>query len=65
MPEAAWRSRAAHAPRGRRLRALARLATRQPLGTAGALIVVALVATAALAPLLAPHGPKEAAFAPY
>lgn len=46
-------------------RVLARFAARQPLGAAGAVIVLALVATAALAPQLAPHGAKEAAFAPY
>ena len=46
-------------------RVLASFAARQPLGAAGAVIVLALVATAALAPQLAPHGAKEAAFAPY
>jgi len=46
-------------------RAVARFVRRQPLGAAGAAIVVALVAAAVLAPALAPHGPKEAAFAPY
>jgi len=46
-------------------RVLGRFAARQPLGAAGAVIVLALVATAALAPQLAPHGAKEAAFAPY
>jgi peptide/nickel transport system permease protein len=40
-------------------------ATRQPLGLGGAVIVLGLVLTAILAPLLAPHGPKDAAFAPY
>ena len=40
-------------------------AVRQPLGAAGALIVLVLLVTALLAPVLAPHGPKEAAFAPY
>jgi peptide/nickel transport system permease protein len=45
--------------------ALSRLLRRQPLGAIGALIVLALVAVAILAPALAPHGPKEAAFAPY
>jgi peptide/nickel transport system permease protein len=44
---------------------MGRLAARQPLGAAGALIVTVLLATALLAPVLAPHGPKEAAFAPY
>jgi peptide/nickel transport system permease protein len=48
-----------------RLRALGRLASRQPLGAAGAVIVLALVLTAVFAPELAPHGAKEAAFAPY
>jgi peptide/nickel transport system permease protein len=46
-------------------RALARLAGRQPLGVAGAVVVVALVAVALLAPWLAPHGPKEAIFTQY
>jgi peptide/nickel transport system permease protein len=46
-------------------RALGRLARRQPLGAAGGLIVLALIAVAVLAPRLAPHGPKEAGFAPY
>ncbi len=44
---------------------LARFVTRQPLGAAGALIVVALVLVAVAAPRLAPHGPKEVSFAPY
>jgi peptide/nickel transport system permease protein len=44
---------------------LARLVTRQPLGTAGALIVLALLLVAVAAPRLAPHGPKEVSFAPY
>jgi peptide/nickel transport system permease protein len=38
---------------------------RQPLGTIGLVIIGVLVATALLAPQLAPHGPKDAAFAPY
>lgn len=42
-----------------------RFAVSQPLGFAGAVIVVILVGTALFAPLLAPHGPKDAAFAPY
>jgi peptide/nickel transport system permease protein len=46
-------------------RALARLAGRQPLGVAGAVVVAALVAVALLAPWLAPHGPKEAIFTRY
>ncbi len=45
--------------------ALGHLLRRQPLGAAGGLIVVALIAVAVLAPRLAPHGPKEASFAPY
>jgi peptide/nickel transport system permease protein len=38
---------------------------RQPLGALGALIMGGLLATAIFAPLLAPHGAKDAAFAPY
>ena len=45
--------------------ALGRLLRRQPLGAAGGLIVLVLIAVAVLAPRLAPHGPKEASFAPY
>jgi len=45
--------------------AAGRLLRRQPLGAAGGLIVLALIAVAVLAPRLAPHGPKEATFAPY
>jgi len=45
--------------------ALGRLLRRQPLGAAGGLIVLALILVALLAPRLAPHGPKDAAFAPY
>ena len=44
---------------------LGRLVRRQPLGMAGGLIVLALIVVAVLAPRLAPHGPKEAGFAPY
>ena len=44
---------------------LGRLLALQPLGAAGAVIVLALVATAAFAPQLAPHGAKETAFSPY
>jgi peptide/nickel transport system permease protein len=44
---------------------LTRFVVRQPLGAAGGLVVLVLVAAAALAPELAPHGPKDAAFAPY
>ncbi len=40
-------------------------ARRQPLGLAGAVIVLVLVVTAILAPALAPHGPKDAAFPQY
>jgi peptide/nickel transport system permease protein len=45
--------------------ALGRLLRRQPLGAAGGVIVLALIVVAVLAPRLAPHGPKEASFAPY
>lgn len=45
--------------------ALGRLLRRQPLGAAGGLIVLVLILVALLAPRLAPHGPKDAAFAPY
>jgi len=45
--------------------ALGQLLRRQPLGAVGGLIVLALIAVAVLAPRLAPHGPKEATFAPY
>jgi peptide/nickel transport system permease protein len=45
--------------------ALGHLLRRQPLGALGGLIVLALIAVAVLAPRLAPHGPKEATFAPY
>jgi peptide/nickel transport system permease protein len=44
---------------------LGRFLLRQPLGAIGALIVLALIATAVFAPRLAPHGPKEATFAQY
>jgi peptide/nickel transport system permease protein len=44
---------------------LGRLIARQPLGTAGGVIVLVLVATAVFAPQLAPHGAKETGFAPY
>jgi len=47
------------------MREARRLAARQPLGIVGAVIVLALVATALLAPGLAPHGAKETGFAPY
>jgi ABC-type dipeptide/oligopeptide/nickel transport system permease subunit len=42
-----------------------RFAARQPLGVAGAVIVGVLVAAAAFAPALAPHGPKDARFGAY
>ncbi len=45
--------------------ALGRLLRRQPLGAAGGVIGLALLAGAGLGPRLAPHGPKEASFAPY
>jgi peptide/nickel transport system permease protein len=45
--------------------ALARFVTGQPLGAAGAVVVLILIAVALFAPVLAPHGPKDAAFAPY
>lgn len=44
---------------------LGRLLRRQPLGAAGGFIVLVLIMVALLAPRLAPHGPKEATFAPY
>jgi peptide/nickel transport system permease protein len=44
---------------------LGRLVLRQPLGAAGGFIVLVLIVVALLAPHLAPHGPKEATFAPY
>ena len=57
----------ARAPGGARgvLHLLGRLAVRQPLGAIGAVIVLVLVVTAILAPQLAPHGAKDAAFAQY
>jgi ABC-type dipeptide/oligopeptide/nickel transport system permease subunit len=44
---------------------LGHLVIRQPLGVAGAVVTLLLVATAVLAPVLAPHGPKETTFAQY
>jgi len=44
---------------------IGRLIREQPLGVAGALVVLGLVCTAILAPTIAPYGPKEAAFLPY
>ncbi|MGH7389730.1 MAG: ABC transporter permease [Candidatus Rokuibacteriota bacterium] len=38
---------------------------RQPMGAIGAVILGVLIATAIFAPQLAPHGPKDAEFAPY
>jgi peptide/nickel transport system permease protein len=49
----------------RLLRALGWFVTRQPLGAAGGLIVLALIATALFAPELAPHGPKNVQFPAY
>ena len=46
-------------------RTLGRFVYRQPLGAAGAVIVLAMIVVAVLAPALAPHGPKETGFAPY
>jgi peptide/nickel transport system permease protein len=46
----------------RLLGALGYFARRQPLGVIGAVIVLALIVTAVLAPRLAPHGPKDADF---
>src|SRR5688572_29756188 len=48
-----------------RLAVLGHLARRQPLGAAGAIVVIVLVAVAVFAPVLAPHGPKDTGFAPY
>ena len=45
--------------------AIGHLVRRQPLGAVGGLIVLALIAVAVLAPRLAPHGAKEATFAPF
>ena len=39
-----------------------RLLRRQPLGVAGAVVVLVLVIVAIFAPALAPHGPKDTAF---
>ena len=44
---------------------LGRIVASQPLGAAGAVIVLALAATAIFADQLAPHGAKETGFAPY
>jgi peptide/nickel transport system permease protein len=45
--------------------AIGHLVRRQPLGAAGGLIVLVLIAVAVLAPRLAPHGAKDASFSPY
>lgn len=42
-----------------------RFVFRQPLGAAGGIVVLGLIVVALLAPTIAPHGPKEAAFSPY
>ncbi len=47
------------------LTVMARFCRRQPLGAIGAILVFLLVMTGILAPLLAPHGPKEASFTAY
>jgi peptide/nickel transport system permease protein len=39
-----------------------RLVRRQPLGVAGAVVVLVLIVAALFAPFLAPHGPKDTAF---
>ena len=44
---------------------IGRLVRRQPMGAAGGLIVLVLIAVAVLAPRLAPHGAKDASFSPY
>lgn len=48
-----------------RLDQLQWFAARQPLGLIGAVIIAALVVTAVFAAYLAPHGAKDASFAPY
>lgn len=58
-------ARPAHPLRLTGLGRAARFVRRQPLGAAGAVIVLLLVAMALWAPRIAPHGPKEVAFAPY
>ncbi len=52
-------------PRRGRLDRLRWFFVHQPLGAAGALVVLVLIVTAVFAPALAPHGPKDAAFATY
>jgi peptide/nickel transport system permease protein len=44
---------------------IGRLVREQPLGVAGAAVVLGLVGTAIFAPAIAPYGPKDAAFLPY
>jgi peptide/nickel transport system permease protein len=56
------RAGAARAGLGERLRWFV---VRQPLGAAGAVVVFALIVAAIFAPVLAPHGPKDAAFATF
>ena len=45
--------------------AVGRFVRGQPLGAAGAVVVLTLIVVALLAPRLAPHGPKETGFATY
>lgn len=52
-------------PTRRLAHGLGRFAVRQPLGAIGGVIVLVLAATAILAPQLAPHGAKDAAFTQY
>jgi peptide/nickel transport system permease protein len=52
-------------PEATPLARLGRVVAGQPLGAAGAVIVLALAATAIFADQLAPHGAKETGFAPY
>ena len=47
------------------LTTITRFCRRQPLGAVGGVLVLLLVVTGILAPVLAPHGPKEASFAAY
>jgi peptide/nickel transport system permease protein len=44
---------------------IARLLRRQPLGAAGAVVVLVMVVAALFAPWLAPYGPKDATFTQY
>jgi peptide/nickel transport system permease protein len=52
-------------PAARVLGGLRWFVARQPLGAIGAVVILLLIATAIFAPQLAPHGAKDAAFAPY